>query len=75
MARSGELVAAWAGDAPALLGGDANVEDPDVPGFADAGGHGIDRFFLRGGLSVTAEAVALDASPLSDHAPVLIAVS
>src|SRR3954463_10921497 len=47
----GETLARWAGGTPALLGGDANVPDPAVPGFADAGGHRIDRFFVRGGIA------------------------
>ncbi|WCB91639.1 hypothetical protein DSM104299_00312 [Baekduia alba] len=75
MARSGATLAGWAGDAPALLGGDANVPDPEVPGFDDVGGHRIDRFFTRGGLAVARAPVALDHAPLSDHAPVLIEVS
>jgi endonuclease/exonuclease/phosphatase family metal-dependent hydrolase len=72
MARCGETVARWAGDAPALLGGDANVADPVVPGFADAGGHRIDRFLTRGGLTAVAPPRVLDRDRLSDHAPVLI---
>jgi endonuclease/exonuclease/phosphatase family metal-dependent hydrolase len=72
MARCGETVARWAGAAPALLGGDVNVADPDVPGFADAGGHRIDRFFTRGALAVATPPRTLERGGLSDHAPVLI---
>jgi endonuclease/exonuclease/phosphatase family metal-dependent hydrolase len=57
-----------------LLGGDANVADPEVPGFADAGGHRIDRFFVRGGLTVAAAPRTLARDGLSDHAPVLVEV-
>jgi endonuclease/exonuclease/phosphatase family metal-dependent hydrolase len=74
MAEAGETLARWANDAPVLLGGDANVADPAVPGFTDAGGYGIDRFFLRGGLVATAPPRTLPRDGLSDHAPVLIAV-
>jgi endonuclease/exonuclease/phosphatase family metal-dependent hydrolase len=75
MARSGATLARWAGAAPALLGGDANVADPDVPGFADAGGHGIDRFFTRGALTVATPPRTLERDGLSDHAPVLIEIA
>jgi endonuclease/exonuclease/phosphatase family metal-dependent hydrolase len=75
MVRCGETLARWAGAAPALLGGDANVADPQVPGFADAGGHRIDRFFLRGGLAVTAPPRTLARDGLSDHAPVLVEIA
>jgi endonuclease/exonuclease/phosphatase family metal-dependent hydrolase len=75
MVVCGDTVARWAGREPALLGGDMNVPDPEVPGFADAGGHGIDRFFLRGGLAVAAAPRTLPRDGLSDHAPVLIDVA
>jgi endonuclease/exonuclease/phosphatase family metal-dependent hydrolase len=74
MARCGETLGRWAAGAPALLGGDANVPDPTVPGFTDVGGHRIDRFFTRGALTVTTPARTLERDGLSDHAPVLIEV-
>jgi endonuclease/exonuclease/phosphatase family metal-dependent hydrolase len=74
MSRAGTVVAGWAGAAPALLGGDANVVDPAVEGFADAGGHRIDRFFVRGGLEPVVAPRTLERGGLSDHAPVLIEV-
>jgi endonuclease/exonuclease/phosphatase family metal-dependent hydrolase len=74
MVLAGETVARWAGDAPALLGGDVNVPDPVVPGFSDIGGNGIDRFFVRGGLTPVAPPRTLDANGLSDHTPVLAEV-
>jgi endonuclease/exonuclease/phosphatase family metal-dependent hydrolase len=75
MACCGETLARWAGEAPALLGGDANVADPEVPGFADVGGHRIDRFFTRGALTVSAAPRTLASGTLSDHAPVLVEVA
>jgi endonuclease/exonuclease/phosphatase family metal-dependent hydrolase len=75
MARCGETVARWAGAAPALLGGDANISDPAVSGFTDAGGHRIDRFFTRGALTVVAPPRTLEHGGLSDHAPVLIEIA
>jgi endonuclease/exonuclease/phosphatase family metal-dependent hydrolase len=74
MAAAGATVARWAGDAPALLGGDANVADPEVEGFTDVGGHRIDRFFARGGLEVVTPPRTLARDGLSDHAPVLVEV-
>ena len=74
MAVCGETLARWAGGAPALLGGDANVADPAVPGFADAGGHRIDRFFVRGGIAAVDAPRALARDGLSDHAPVLVEI-
>jgi endonuclease/exonuclease/phosphatase family metal-dependent hydrolase len=75
MARCGETLARWAGAAPVLLGGDANIADPFVPGFTDAGGHRIDRFFTRGALTVATPPQALERDGLSDHAPVLIDIA
>ncbi|HMJ33233.1 MAG TPA: endonuclease/exonuclease/phosphatase family protein [Baekduia sp.] len=74
MTQAGETVARWAGDAPALLGGDANVADPAVAGFNDIGGHGIDRFFVRGGLRAGVAPRTLRSDGLSDHAPVIVEV-
>ncbi|HEV7751555.1 MAG TPA: endonuclease/exonuclease/phosphatase family protein [Baekduia sp.] len=72
MAAAGATLARWAGDAPALLGGDANVADPAVDGFEDIGGHRIDRFFVRGGLQAVTPPRTLPRDGLSDHAPVLV---
>jgi endonuclease/exonuclease/phosphatase family metal-dependent hydrolase len=71
IARAAATVLRWAGDAPALLGGDFNVPDPRAEGFADAGGHGIDRVLVRG-LEPAGPARTLDAHGLSDHRPVLV---
>jgi endonuclease/exonuclease/phosphatase family metal-dependent hydrolase len=64
----------WAGDAPLVLGGDLNVRDPDVPGFAHAGGNDVDHLYARG-LAVAAPAEALERGALSDHAPVRVTLT
>lgn len=74
LARAGAALEAWAAGAPALLGGDMNIDAPRVPGWDDLGGHGIDRFLGRGVWRVTAPAVRLDTQGLSDHAAVAIEV-
>lgn len=75
LAEAGETLMRWAGEEPVLLGGDANVADPAVPGFTDVGGHGIDRFFTRGAWTVAAAPRTLERHGLSDHAPVLVEVA
>jgi endonuclease/exonuclease/phosphatase family metal-dependent hydrolase len=72
MAMTGAVVAGWAGRAPTVLGGDCNVANPAVPGFADVGGHRIDRFFVRRGLEAVAPPRTLPQDGLSDHRPLLI---
>jgi len=74
VALAGAAVLAWAGGAPALLGGDFNVPDPAVPGFEDAGGHGMDRVLVRG-LRPRGPARTLPRHGLSDHEPVLVTVA
>jgi endonuclease/exonuclease/phosphatase family metal-dependent hydrolase len=61
----------WAAGAPLVLGGDLNLRDPDVPGFAHAGGHDVDHV-LTHGLAPAGPAETLDRGPLSDHAPVRV---
>jgi endonuclease/exonuclease/phosphatase (EEP) superfamily protein YafD len=60
---------AWAGGAPAVFGGDLNLPDPVVAGFARAASHWVDHVFVRG--MVTLDEQVLDAGPLSDHRPVV----
>jgi endonuclease/exonuclease/phosphatase family metal-dependent hydrolase len=60
---------AWARGAPAVFGGDLNLRDPVVPGFAGAAHHWVDHVFIRG--LVARESEVLDAGALSDHRPVL----
>lgn len=61
----------WADGAPLVLGGDLNVRDPEVPGFAHAGGDDVDHVFARG-LVPAGAAEVLDRGTLSDHAPVRV---
>jgi endonuclease/exonuclease/phosphatase family metal-dependent hydrolase len=61
----------WAGKAPIVLGGDLNLRNPDVSGFAHAGGRGVDHVFARA-LDPTGRCEVLDRGTLSDHAPVLV---
>ncbi|HZV74357.1 MAG TPA: endonuclease/exonuclease/phosphatase family protein [Conexibacter sp.] len=74
VARARAAVLRWAGDAPAVLGGDLNVRDPYVSGFVHAGGHEVDHVFARG-LEPAGRCETLDRGTLSDHAPVLVTVS
>jgi endonuclease/exonuclease/phosphatase family metal-dependent hydrolase len=62
---------AWAGDAPAVLGGDANLRAPAAGGFVTAGGHGVDHV-LAHGLEPAGAPKVLDSVGLSDHDPVLV---
>jgi len=62
----------WAAGAPLALGGDLNVRDPRPPGFAHAGGHGVDHVFVAGGLAPAGAVERLDRGTLSDHAPVRV---
>jgi endonuclease/exonuclease/phosphatase family metal-dependent hydrolase len=73
LALAGHTVLGWSGGGPALLGGDANVRDPRVPGFARLGGHGVDHV-LGHGFAAEGPAHAPDRGGLSDHAPVLVDV-
>ena len=68
LARAAALV----GDAPrAVLGGDLNVPDPALPpGFAHAGGRGVDHVLARGLTGAGTE--RLPAGPLSDHPALLV---
>ena len=59
---------AWAVDEPAVLGGDFNVRDLELPGFVRAGGFGVDQVFVHG-LGRERPRQVLDRGPLSDHAP------
>ena len=61
---------AWAGDAQVVLGGDLNVRDPRIEGFAHAGGAGVDHVFARPLRDGDTE--VLERGSLSDHAPVAV---
>ncbi|MBV9946918.1 MAG: hypothetical protein JOZ69_08730, partial [Myxococcales bacterium] len=71
--RAAAAVLSWAGDRPALLGGDFNIREPSLDGFSNAGGHGVDLVFVRG-LAPAGEAEVLDRGRLSDHAPVAVTI-
>jgi endonuclease/exonuclease/phosphatase family metal-dependent hydrolase len=71
IARAAQAARAWAHDEPVLLGGDFNVRDPAVPGFAVLGGHGVDH--VLGHRMRAAGAPELpDRGRLSDHAAVIV---
>lgn len=63
----------WAGGEPVIVGGDFNLRRPALPGFQPAGGHWVDHVFARGW--VAADAAVLDAGPLSDHRPLVVALT
>jgi endonuclease/exonuclease/phosphatase family metal-dependent hydrolase len=71
LALAGRTVAGWAGDAPALLGGDANVREPRVPGFTHLGGQGVDHVLGRGFVAA-GPTRTLERGSLSDHPAVLV---
>ena len=72
--RAADATLRWAAGGPAVLGGDFNLREPALDGFALAGGHGVDLVFARGVASAPAEAEVLDRGRLSDHAPVRVTV-
>jgi endonuclease/exonuclease/phosphatase family metal-dependent hydrolase len=74
LALAAATASTWAAGAPVVLGGDFNTRAPAVPGFAHAGGDGVDHVFARAA-SVGAPARTLKRGPLSDHAPVLAHVA
>lgn len=72
-ARAADLLRAWAGDAPVLLGGDLNVRVPRVPGFAVLGGEYVDHVVARG-FAAVGGVERLERGTLSDHAPLALEV-
>jgi endonuclease/exonuclease/phosphatase family metal-dependent hydrolase len=74
LAAAAASTAAWAGSAPAILGGDMNTRQPIAPGFAYVAGHGVDHVLVRG-LETAAPGRTLDRGTLSDHCPVLAEVA
>jgi endonuclease/exonuclease/phosphatase family metal-dependent hydrolase len=68
---AGDAVLHWAAGAPALLGGDFNVQSPSAPGFEPAGGHNVDHVLVSG-LRATGDPEVLVRGLLSDHAPVAV---
>lgn len=73
VAQARACATSWASGAPLVLGGDFNVRDPDVPGFAQAAGHDVDFVFARGfAPAAGAPFEVLERGTLSDHAPVRV---
>jgi endonuclease/exonuclease/phosphatase family metal-dependent hydrolase len=70
-AAAARHVLAWAGGAPAVLGGDFNTRAPRAPGLTDLGGHKVDRVLGRGWVAAT-PARTLEHGRLSDHAPIVV---
>jgi endonuclease/exonuclease/phosphatase family metal-dependent hydrolase len=62
----------WAGDAPAVLGGDFNVRSLALEGYTLGGGHDVDHVFVHH-LEVVGGPVLPDRGRLSDHASVVVA--
>jgi endonuclease/exonuclease/phosphatase family metal-dependent hydrolase len=73
IARAAAATLTWAGDAPALLGGDLNVRAPVAPGFRHLGGDGVDHILGRA-FDVAGAPAQPDRGRLSDHAPVVVCV-
>jgi endonuclease/exonuclease/phosphatase family metal-dependent hydrolase len=57
-----------------VLGGDFNLRSLVLPGFAHAGGHDVDHFFVSG-LQPAGPLQVLERGQLSDHAPIAISLS
>jgi endonuclease/exonuclease/phosphatase family metal-dependent hydrolase len=73
--RAASAVLSWAGDRPAVLGGDFNIRGLALDGFSYAGGRGVDLVFIRGRvLAPAGEARALERGHLSDHAPIAVTI-
>ena len=74
VARAAAAAIAWAGAAPAVLGGDLNTRAPIAPGFGAVAGHSVDHVLAR--LTRAAgPGRTLDHGQLSDHVPVLAQVT
>ncbi|HWE34233.1 MAG TPA: endonuclease/exonuclease/phosphatase family protein [Solirubrobacteraceae bacterium] len=69
--RAGATLLGWAGGAPAALGGDFNLPDPVVDGFAYAGGDYVDHVLVSGAATAGSSRV-MAAGRLSDHSPVAV---
>jgi len=65
---------AWAGGAPALMGGDFNVRAPVAPGFEHLGGAGVDHVLGHLARADDSGIETLQRGPLSDHAPLRLRV-
>ena len=74
--KAAAVLRRWAGDEPAVIGGDCNTRTPRFPGFEHCGGHVLDHVFARG-LECAGAARTLPrheasvGANLSDHKPVI----
>ncbi len=64
----------WAEGGPLVFGGDLNSTQPAMPGLAHVGGHHVDHVFVAGRDAGPGAVEVLDAAPLSDHAPIRVAL-
>ena len=71
--RARRAALAWAGAGPLIVGGDFNLRRPELPGLVHAAGHWVDHVFTRGLAPGAAE--VLDAGALSDHRPLVVALT
>lgn len=71
--RARAAALSWAGGAPVVLGGDFNLREPRLPGFERAAGHWVDHVFTR--VWTPGPCRLLDAGDLSDHRPLLVALT
>jgi len=65
----------WAEAGPLVFGGDLNSTQPAMPGVTRVGGNHVDHVFVAGGWAAGGAVEVLDAAPLSDHAPLRVALS
>jgi endonuclease/exonuclease/phosphatase family metal-dependent hydrolase len=64
-------VLTWAGGLPSVVGGDLNLRQLALSGFAHAGGHDVDHVFVHG-IAPCSSVEVLERGSLSDHAPVAV---
>ena len=64
----------WAGGAPLAFGGDLNSTRPAMPGLTHVAGHHVDHVLVAA-RPAGGEQHLLDAAPLSDHAPLRVALA
>lgn len=72
--ESADALLRWAGGAAAIIGADCNTRTPSFPGFEHCGGHVLDHVFARG-LVAAGPPELPDRHGLSDHVPVLVALT
>ena len=70
IAAAAAALGAWTAGAPVVFGGDFNIADPAIAGFARHASRGVDHVLARG--LERGERVVLGARPLSDHRPLWV---